>query len=153
MSASDTGDQIRAARVRAGLTQQQLAELSGVRQPNIAAYEGGQRSPSVAMLKRLLEAARPRPSTLLENNRAEIRKIAARHRARDVCVFGSVARHADRSDSDLDLLVTFDDEATLFDHAALIDELQELLGMPVDVVSTGALRERDEAIRAEAVPV
>lgn len=36
---------IREARQRAGLTQQELAELSGVRQPNIAAYEGGQRSP------------------------------------------------------------------------------------------------------------
>jgi predicted nucleotidyltransferase len=35
----------------------------------------------------------------------------------------------------------------------LIDDLQDLLGMAVDVVSAGALRERDEAIRAEAVPV
>jgi predicted nucleotidyltransferase/DNA-binding XRE family transcriptional regulator len=146
-------DQLRAARVRAGLTQQQLAGLSGVRQPNIAAYEGGQRRPSPAMLKRLLAAARPRPSTLLETNRAEIRKIAARHHAYDVRVFGSVARHADRSDSDLDLLVTFDVEATLLEHAALIDELEDLLGMPVDVVSAGALGERDETIRAEAVPV
>jgi uncharacterized protein len=145
--------QLRAARVRAGLTQHQLAELSGVRQSNIAAYERGQRRPSESMLKRLFDATRPRPSVLLESKRTEIRDIAARHHARDVRVFGSVARRTDRLDSDLDLLVTFDDDATLLDHTALIDELQDLLGVPVDVVSAGALRERDEAIRAEALPV
>lgn len=149
----DAAAQIREARQRAGLTQHQLAELSGTRQPNIAAYEGGQRRPSPVMLARLLEAARPRPSVLLETHRAQIRDIATRHHAQDVRVFGSVARHTDRSDSDLDLLVTFDDKATLLDHAALMDELQELLGMPVDVVSARALRECDDAIRAEAVPV
>lgn len=44
-------------------------------------------------------------------------------------------------------------QLTLPDHTALIDELQDLLGVPVDVVSVGALREGDEAIRAEALPV
>jgi predicted nucleotidyltransferase len=53
----------------------------------------------------------------------------------------------------VDLLVTFDENATLLDHAKLVDELQDQLGLPVDVVSAAALRERDHAIRAEAVPV
>jgi uncharacterized protein len=149
----DAPAEIRAARLRAGLTQQQLAELSGVRQPNIAAYELGMRRPSQAMLERLLQAARPRPSAVLESNRTAIRDIAARHHASDVRVFGSVARRTDSSDSDLDLLVTFDEDATLLDHAKLIDELEDLLGLPVDVVSVIALCERDEAIRAEAVPI
>jgi len=149
----DAAAQIRAARLRAGLTQQQLAELSGVRQPNIAAYELGRRRPSQSMLKRLLHAARPRPSAALEANRAAIRDVAARHHAYDIRVFGSVARHTDSSDSDLDLLVTFDENATLLDHAKLIDDLQDLLGLPVDVVSSASLRERDKAICAEAVPV
>jgi predicted nucleotidyltransferase/DNA-binding XRE family transcriptional regulator len=149
----DAAAQIRAARLRAGLTQHQLAELSGVRQPNIAAYELGTRRPSQSMLSRLLHAARPRPSTVLEQNRAAIRAVAARHHASDVRVFGSVSRHTDSTDSDVDLLVTFDEDATLLDHAKLIDELQDLLGLPVDVVSAAALRERDQAIRAEAVPV
>jgi uncharacterized protein len=105
------------------------------------------------MLKRLLQAARPRPSTVLETNRAAIRDLAARHHASDVRVFGSVARHTDSSNSDLDLLVTFDEDATLLDHAKLIDELEDLLGLPVDVVSSAALRERGKAIRAEAKPV
>jgi predicted nucleotidyltransferase len=49
--------------------------------------------------------------------------------------------------------VAFDDAATLVDQAALVDELQDLLGVPIDVVSDRALRDRDVAIRAEAVPV
>jgi predicted nucleotidyltransferase len=149
----DAAAQIRMARLRAGLTQQQLAELSGVRQPNIAAYELGTRHPSQSMLKRLLSAARPRPSVVLESNRAAIRDIAARHHAGDVRVFGSVARHTDSLDSGLDLLVTFDEDASLLDQAELIDELQDLLGLPVDVVSASALRERHRAICAEAIPV
>jgi predicted nucleotidyltransferase/DNA-binding XRE family transcriptional regulator len=149
----DAASQLRAVRLRAGLTQQQLAELSGVRQPNIAAYERGLRRPSELMLRRLLDAARPRPSVVLNAHRVNIREIAARHHAHDVRVFGSVARNSDRSDSDLDLLVTFDDDATLVDQAALINELQDLLGLSVDVVSASALRDRDIAIRAEAIPL
>ncbi|HEX7211307.1 MAG TPA: helix-turn-helix domain-containing protein [Propionibacteriaceae bacterium] len=149
----DAAAKLRAARLHAGLTQQQLAELSGVRQPNIAAYERGLRNPSPLMLQRLLDAARPRPSVILNANRAKIREIAARHHAHNVRVFGSVARNTDRPNSDLDLLVAFDDAATLVDQAALVDELQDLLGVPIDVVSDRALRDRDVAIRAEAVPV
>jgi uncharacterized protein len=105
------------------------------------------------MLERLLNAARPRPSAVLEANRVKIRDIAARHHARGLRVFGSVARRTDRLDSDLDLLVTFDDQATLLHQVALINELEDLLGVPVDVVSDGALRERDGDLRAEAIPV
>jgi predicted nucleotidyltransferase len=105
------------------------------------------------MLERLLIAARPRPSVVLEANRVKIRDIAARHHARHLRVFGSVARQSDRLDSDIDLLVTFDDQATLVDQAALVEELEDLLGVPVDVVSDDALRERDGDLRAEAIPV
>ena len=148
----DAAAKLRAARLHAGLTQQQLAELSGVRQANIA-YERDLRHPSRLMLQRLLDASRPRPSVILNANRAKIREIAARHQAHNVRVFGSVARYTDRPNSDLDLLVAFDDAATLVDQAALVDELQDLLGVPIDVVSDRALRDRDVAIRAEAVPV
>ena len=67
--------------------------------------------------------------------------------------FSARLRDTDRPNSDLDLLVAFDDAATLVDQAALVDELQDLLGVPIDVVSDRALRDRDVAIRAEAVPV
>ncbi len=56
-------------------------------------------------------------------------------------------------DSDLDVLVTFDPDASLFDVAALGEELEELLGVLVDIVSAGGLKERDQHIRATAIPV
>jgi uncharacterized protein len=78
---------------------------------------------------------------------------AAGNRAGNVRVFGSVARGTDGPGSDVDLLVTFDRGATLFDQAGLIADLEELLGRSVDVVSDRALRPRDDAIRREAVPL
>ncbi len=64
----------------------------------------------------------------------------------------SIVPSAAAANADITPHNVFDDDATLLDHTALIDELQELLGVPVDVVSAGAVRERDEAIRAEALP-
>jgi predicted nucleotidyltransferase/DNA-binding XRE family transcriptional regulator len=141
---------LRDARRRAGLTQRQLAERSGVAQPNIAAYESGRRRPSEAMLQRLLAAARPRPSELLARHREAILATAQHHRAHDVRVFGSVARSDDTTDSDLDLLVRFEEGASLFDHAGLVIELERLLGVHVDVISEGGLRSPHDRILAEA---
>lgn len=105
------------------------------------------------MVERLVRAARIRPSAALAKHREEIRSTAARNHARNVRVFGSAARGTDRADSDLDLLVEFDPCATLLDHAALVEDLENLLGVPVDVVSDRSLRARDRSIRVEAVPV
>jgi predicted nucleotidyltransferase/DNA-binding XRE family transcriptional regulator len=149
----DAAERIRAARRQAGLTQQQLATRSGVRQPNIAAYENGGRQPSEAMLVRLLDATRPRPSELLERHREDVIRIAAHNHATNLRVFGSVARGDDRPGSDVDLLVTFEPDASLLDQAGLIADLEELLGTRVDVVSDRGLTDRDQAIRDEAVAV
>ncbi len=148
-----TGDQIRQARVAAGLTQTELARLSGVRQSNIAAYENGRRRPSAAMVARLLAGTRQRPSALVNRHRSAIRQIGSAHKARELRVFGSVAEGTDTVHSDLDVLVTFEPGASLFDLAALTEELRKLLGIPVDVVSAGGLKERDQHIRASSVPV
>lgn len=147
----DAAERIREARREAGLTQQELAARSGVRQPNIAAYESGQRVPSQAMQTRLLEAARPRPSVLLARYRDEVLRLAARNRATDVRVFGSIARGEDTPDSDVDLLVSFQPGASLLDQAGLIADLEDLLGRHVDVVSDRTLTDRDARIRAEQV--
>lgn len=133
------------------MTQQELAARSGVRQPNIAAYESGQRTPSEAMAARLLEAARPRPSVLLARHRDEVLRLAMRNRATNVRVFGSIARGEDTPDSDVDLLVSFQPGASLLDQAGLIADLEDLLGRHVDVVSDRALTDRDARIRAEQV--
>lgn len=72
---------------------------------------------------------------LLKRNREEILRIAAKHGARNVRVFGSAARGESGPESDLDLLVELEPDRSLLDHAALIQELEELLGKKVDVVT------------------
>lgn len=79
---------------------------------------------------------------LLKSRRDDILQIAAKHGAHNVRVFGSVARGDANSESDIDLLVEFERGTTLLRHAALIQELEELLGVKVDVVSDRGLRER-----------
>jgi uncharacterized protein len=74
-------------------------------------------------------------SELLKMKREEILRIAAKHGARNVRIFGSVARGEAGPESDLDLLVELESDRSLLDHAALIRELEELLGRKVDVVT------------------
>jgi predicted nucleotidyltransferase len=89
---------------------------------------------------------------LLKSRRDEILEIAAKHGAHNVRVFGSVARGEADSQSDIDLLVEFKRGTTLLGHAALINELEELLGVKVDVVSERGLRERiRDRVLSEAV--
>ncbi len=76
---------------------------------------------------------------LLKEKREEILRIAAKHGARNVRVFGSVARGEADEQSDIDFLVEFEPGRSLLDHAALVLELEELLGRKVDVVTEGGL--------------
>lgn len=68
-------------------------------------------------------------------------------------MFGSVARGEDGPSSDIDFLVDFEPGSSLFDLLHLQDELAELLGCEVDVVSTGGLKPTDDHIRREAIPL
>jgi predicted nucleotidyltransferase len=77
--------------------------------------------------------------------------VAMRHHASRVRLFGSVARGEERPDSDIDLLVDFGQDSSLFDLMRMTRELQELLGHPVDVVSAGGLKDRDDHIISESV--
>ena len=79
---------------------------------------------------------------MLEARRDEILQIAARHGARNVRVFGSVARGEADEASDIDLLVELEPGRSLLDHAALWLELRESLGCNVDVVSDRGLKPR-----------
>jgi len=86
--------------------------------------------------------------------RAEVLGAAARHGARNLRVIGSVARGEARPDSDLDLLVDLDKGRSLLDHAALVIELETLLGCKVDVATEQGLRPRvRDRVLAEAVPL
>jgi predicted nucleotidyltransferase len=91
---------------------------------------------------------------LLNDKREEILRLAAHHGARNVRIFGSVARGEAGPDSDVDVLVEFEKGRSLFDHAGLLLDLEAILGCKVDVVSERGLRERirDRVLR-EAVPL
>ncbi|MEZ5215681.1 MAG: nucleotidyltransferase family protein [Ilumatobacteraceae bacterium] len=90
---------------------------------------------------------------LVEDRRDEINELIRQHRAHAVALFGSVARGEDTETSDIDFLVEFDKGSSLFDLMDLQEALQALLGVPVDVVSAGGLKDRDDHIRREAVPL
>ncbi len=95
-----------------------------------------------------------RPSVALNLKRREIRETAVRNRTANPRVFGSVLRGEDTEASDLDLLVDDLDETTLFDVCGLQYELEELLGVRVDVLTPGNLPEKwREKILSEALPV
>jgi predicted nucleotidyltransferase len=88
----------------------------------------------------------------VRDGRQDIARIATAHGARNVRVFGSAGRGEADASSDLDLLVDMSEGRSLFDLVALSDELEEVLGIEVDVVTEGGispyLRDR---ILAEAV--
>lgn len=76
-----------------------------------------------------------RPSQALIQHRDAVCLAAARYRVTNPRVFGSTLRGDDREGSDLDLLVDPLPGTTLFDLGGLQDELQELLGVSVDVLT------------------
>jgi uncharacterized protein len=91
---------------------------------------------------------------LLKEKRESILCICAKHGARNVRVFGSVARGEADEQSDIDLLVEFDTGRSLFDHAALWLDLQDLLGCKVDVLSDRGIKPRiRERVLREAIPL
>lgn len=89
---------------------------------------------------------------LLQERREEIIRIAESHGARNVRVFGSVARGDADDASDIDFLVELEPGRTLLDMGGLLMDLRDLLGRDVDVFTAGTLRPRvrERALR-EAV--
>lgn len=91
---------------------------------------------------------------LLELRRNEILELAAKHGAKNIRIFGSVARGEGGPASDVDFLVDIQEGRNLLDLVGFWQDLQELLGCRVDVITDGGispyLRER---IYAEAKPL
>jgi hypothetical protein len=91
---------------------------------------------------------------LVRNKREEVLRIARQYGARNVRVFGSVARGEATPDSDVDFLVDMEPGRSLFDLGGLLMDLQELFGCRVDVVTERGLRERlRERVLREAKPL
>lgn len=95
-----------------------------------------------------------KPSLALEKYREDIRAAVNRHRTANPRVFGSVLHGDDREDSDIDILVDTLPGATLFDLGGLHFELEELLGVKVDLVTPNELPKRFRArVVSEATPI
>lgn len=147
------------ARRRAGMTQTELAQRAGTTQSVVSAYEAGRRQPSLPVLLQLIEATghvlegslvsgstgTPAPLSgplgrRVLRHRERIKKVADSYGARNVRVFGSVARGAEGPDSDIDLLLDLPDGAGLFTLGRLRSELEDLLHARVDLVPADGLR-------------
>jgi len=93
-------------------------------------------------------------SDLIREKREEILALCAKYGARNVRLFGSVARGEADERSDLDFLVELEPGRTLFDLGGLQYELEELLGHRVDVTTERGLKLRiRERVLREAVPI
>lgn len=95
-----------------------------------------------------------KPSEALKSKKQAVLDATAKYKTTNARVFGSVVRGSDVDGSDLDVLVDPLPGTTLFDLGGLQDELQELLGVPVDLLTPGDLPPAVlAAVLAEARPV
>ncbi|MBU6956791.1 nucleotidyltransferase family protein [Pseudomonas sp. CVAP len=95
-----------------------------------------------------------KPSAALDLKRAAVREVVGRFHTTNPRVFGSVLRGTDEDGSDLDLLVDALPGATLFDLGGLQVELEDLLGVSVDLLTPGDLPAKfREQVLAQALPV
>ena len=91
---------------------------------------------------------------LLRSKRDDILQVAAQHGARNVRVFGSVARGDTQPESDIDFLVEMEAGRSLLDLIELSQELEALLQQKVDILTDGGLSpDLEQRIHAEAVPL
>ena len=162
---------IRDARLRAGMSQTDLARSAQVSQPVISAYESGHREPGLEMLRKLVEASghyltiglvsqshapRGLPDTptgrRIRRHRRKMNLTAGQRGATNLRVFGSVARGEDTEASDIDLLVDLAPGTGLFGLIGLQRELASLLGQDVDLVPASGLKaDVRDVVLAEAI--
>jgi predicted nucleotidyltransferase len=95
-----------------------------------------------------------RPSVALAEKRDAVRNAVGRFRTTNPRLFGSALHGFDRDESDLDILVDAEAGATLFDLGGLKEELEQILGVKVDVLTPGDIPKkfRDRVIE-EAQPI
>ncbi|MEO6116268.1 MAG: nucleotidyltransferase domain-containing protein [Pseudolysinimonas sp.] len=156
---------LRGARTRAGLTQTELAARANVAQSVVSAYESSRREPSFETLRRLVSAtgfdldltlvpaaAKTSSRQAVDQNRLRLQRALSKLGARNVRLFGSVARGDDRPDSDIDLLVDLDAGVGLFALGKMRSEAERILGTTVDVVPSNSLKpDVAERVFAEAI--
>jgi transcriptional regulator with XRE-family HTH domain len=144
---------IREARLRADLTQVQLAARAGVTQSVISTYENGRREPSLAALQRLLLAAGFRTAIDLQPvaEPAPLRELVGRHRDDLVALLerhGAVSVRqllgddrpcAEEWTADVELVVDLAPPVGIFALMRMQDDAEHLLGVRVDVLAADSL--------------
>jgi predicted nucleotidyltransferase len=129
------------AMVATGMRQRQIAEALGISQPAVS-----QQLHSAEAL------ADVHPETLIAAAGPLLARVAEERGFTRLAVFGSVARHRAREDSDIDLLVQPPPDTAITDLLAMRHTFEQILGRPVDLVTYGGLRPgRDDDIVREAV--
>jgi predicted nucleotidyltransferase/DNA-binding XRE family transcriptional regulator len=154
----EIGELLQDARSSAGLTQDEVARRAGTSQPAVARYEQGVALPTLPTLRRLLlacgrvpvisarsvrqeRAARIGPlERALARHRARVIAAGRRHGARNLRVFGSIARGQERGESDVDLLVDLEPGRTLVDLAGFRREVADILGVEVDAATEDMIK-------------
>lgn len=127
--------------IATGRSQREVAQMLGVSQPAVS------QQLAVDLLARVDE-----PAQLVDAAAPVLTKIAAERGFSDLAVYGSVARHEARADSDIDLLVTPPPGATIADMLQLQAVLERVLGRRVDLTSRRGLRSPlDDDVLREAV--
>lgn len=157
---------IREARVRAGLTQADLAARASVTQSVVSAYENGRREPSFDTLRRLVAATGQhlesrivpdggsRMRDVVRAAAPELKRQLGELGAADLRLFGSVARGEDTAASDVDLLVDLAPGTGLFALLRMQSTAESILGRPVDVVPADSLKpDVAENVLREAIPL
>jgi predicted nucleotidyltransferase len=84
--------------------------------------------------------AKPSLETIIAQLQQKLPELQATYDVEQIAVFGSYARHEQREDSDLDLLVRFRVTPGLLRYIALEQHLADMLGLPVDLVMESAVR-------------
>lgn len=124
-----------------GMSQRQIADALGVTQPAVS-----------QQLKFAPERDDVHPEVLLEAAAPILRALAAENGYSRLAVFGSIARHQARKDSDIDLLVETPEGTSSFDFIRFKQLIEHVLGREVDLVSYGGSQANlDDDIRREAV--
>jgi transcriptional regulator with XRE-family HTH domain len=149
---------VREARVRAGMTQAELAVRANVTQSVISTYENGRRDPSLAMLQRLLAAAgfvasmdllpcdsSPTLRSRIDRHRAEIVRGCAALGGRNLLLVGEVARGEEHDTSVVELLVDLDDERGVFALMQMQDLVERSIGGSAAVSTIDAYDPWDRA--------
>ena len=129
------------ALVAIGMSQRQIADALGITQPAVS-----------QQLKFAPELDDVHPEVLLEAAAPILKALATERAYTRLAVFGSVARHQARQDSDIDLLVEAPEDTSSFGFIRFKQLIEQVLGREIDLVSYGGLKPKlDDDIRREAV--